>query len=133
MVSRGSTPKEFTHYRIHINRNHDVPVQFATLAHELGHLFLGHLGPDKMLNVPERPRMTHGQRELEAESVTYLVSARNGIFCKSEQYLSDYVSQHTTIDDIDLYQVMRAAGKIETLLGLTGHTTFEKPQVAGRA
>jgi len=128
VVTRGRTPKDLTHYRIHINRNHDVSVQFATLAHELGHLFLGHLGPDKMLNVPDRPQMNHGQRELEAESVAYLVCARNGVDCKSEQYLSDYVSQHTTIDDIDLYQIMRAAGQIETLLGLTGHTKFEKPQ-----
>lgn len=133
VVSRGDKPKEFTHYRIHINRNHAVPVQFATLAHELGHLFLGHLGPDTMLNVPDRPQMTHGQRELEAESVAYLVCARNGVSCKSEQYLSGYVSQHITIDDIDLYQVMRAAGQIETLLGLTGHTKFEKPQPGGRS
>lgn len=132
VVTRGGTQKDFTHYRIHINRNHEAPVQFATLAHELGHLFLGHLGPDPRLNVPERPRMDHGQRELEAESVAYLVCARNGVDCKSEQYLSDYVSQHTTIDDIDLYQIMRAAGQIETLLGLTGHTKFEKPQPAGR-
>lgn len=132
VVSRGCKAKEFTHYRMHINRNHEMPVQFATLAHELGHLFLGHLGPDKMLNVPDRPQMNHGQRELEAESVAYLVCARNGVFCKSEQYLADYVSQHTTIDDIDLYQIMRAAGQIETLLGLTGHTKFEKPQPAGR-
>lgn len=127
VVSRGSSPKEPTHYRIHINRNHDVPLQFATLAHELGHLFLGHLGPDKLLNVPDRPGMGHGSEELEAESVAYLVCARNGVCCKSEKYLSDYVSQHTTIDDIDLYQVMRAAGQIETLLGLSGHTKFEKP------
>lgn len=133
VVTRAGTSKDFTHYQIHLNRNHDVSVKFATLAHELGHLFLGHLGPDKMLNVPDRPRMDHSQRELEAESVAYLVCARNGVSCKSEQYLADYVLQHTTIDDIDLYQVMRAAGQIETLLGLTGHTKFEKPQVSGRA
>lgn len=133
VVFRGRTPKEHTHYRIHINRNHDVPVQFSTLAHELGHLFLGHLGADKMLNVPDRPQMTHGQRELEAESVAYLVCARNGVSSHSEKYLKDYVSKHTTIDDIDLYQVMRATGQIETLLGLTGHTKFVKPKPGGRA
>ncbi len=130
MVSRGCTPKDHTHYRIHINRNHDAPLQFATLTHELGHLFLGHLGPDKNLNVPCRPQMTHSQCELEAESVAYLVCARNGVFCKSEQYLKDYVSQQTTVDDIDLYQVMRVTGQIESLLGLTGHTKFEKPKPA---
>ncbi|MDF0643147.1 MAG: ImmA/IrrE family metallo-endopeptidase [Nitrospira sp.] len=125
VVSRGRTPSEHSHYRIQINRNHDPPIKFATLAHELGHLFLGHLGPDKALGVSDRPRMSHSQRELEAESLAYLVCARNGVSCKSEQYLSDYVSQHTTIDDIDLYHVMHAAGQIETLLGLTGHTVRE--------
>lgn len=133
VVSRGCTPKEHTHYRIHINRNHDVPVQFSTLAHELGHLFLGHLGADKMLNVPDRPQMTHSQQELEAESVAYLVCARNGVSCQSEKYLKDYVSTNTTIDDIDLYQIMRATGQIEALLGLTGHTKFEKPISSGKA
>lgn len=133
VVTPGSTPKGFAHYRIHINRNHDVLVEFATLVHELGHLFLGHLGPDAKLNVPDRPRVNHAQCELEAESVAYLVCARNGVFCRSEQYLSDYVCQHTTIDDIDLYQVMRAAGQTEAVLGLAGHTKFEKPQIADRA
>lgn len=132
VVSRGRTQKEHTHYRIHINRNHDVPVQFSTLAHELGHLFLGHLGADRMLNVPDRPQMTDGQQELEAESVAYLVCARNGVSCQSEKYLKDYVSKHTTIDDIDLYQIMRATGQIESILGLTAHTKFMKPQPRGR-
>ena len=36
IVRRGTTAKELTHYRIHINRNHPVPVQFATLAHGTG-------------------------------------------------------------------------------------------------
>ena len=80
-----------------------------------------------MLSVPDRPVMGHVQRELEAESVAYLVCARNGVFSKSEKYLADYVSDHTTIEDIDLYQVMRAAGQIETLLRLTAHTRYEKP------
>ncbi len=30
--------------------------------------------------------------------------------------------------DTVIDQIMRAAGQIETLLGLTGHTKFEKPQ-----
>ena len=43
--NRPVDPKKSTSYRLHINQNHAPPVQFATLAHELGHLFLGHLGP----------------------------------------------------------------------------------------
>lgn len=121
MIKRASGNKEATQYRMHINRNHSAAVQFTTLAHELGHLFLGHLGPDRKLNVPERPSLDHGQRELEAESVSYLVCKRNGVKSKSETYLANYVSANTTIDHLDLYQVIRAAGQVESLLGLTAH------------
>lgn len=128
VIQRATKDKEATPYRMHINRNHSAVVQFATLAHELGHLFLGHLGPDKVLNVPQRPQMTHAQRELEAESVADLVCARNGVTSKSETYLVNYVAQNTTVDQLDLYQVMRAAGQVETLLGLTTHTKYDKPK-----
>ena len=125
VLQRGVKPKDPTSYRIHINRNHTPAVQFTTLAHELSHLFLGHLGPDKVLNVPERPKMTHEQHELEAESVAYLVCARNNVASKSETYLKDYITNHTTIDDLDLYQVMRAAGQVEAVLGLTASTKYD--------
>lgn len=124
--TRDDKPKRV--YRLQINRNHSVATQFVTLTHELAHLFLGHLGKDTMLNIPERPRPTHAQEELEAESVAYLVCARNGVTSQSEKYLSAFVEKHQTIDDLDLYQVMRAAGQIETLLGLTNHTRFDLPE-----
>lgn len=127
VVKRATTDKERTSYLVHINRNHDAPVQFTTLSHELGHLFLEHLGHDKALNIPLRATMTHSQRELEAESVAYLVCARNGVTSKSETYLTNYITEHTTIDNIDLYQIMRAAGQVETILGLTAHTKYDKP------
>ena len=111
-----------------VNRNHAAPVQFTTLAHELGHLFLGHLGPDKQLNIPERPGVDHDQAELEAESVAYLVCARNGVASASETYLSNYVQATTTVDQIDVYQVMRAGGKVESLLGLAARTNFDRAQ-----
>ena len=38
-------------YNLCVNENHPIPVQFTTVAHELAHLFLGHLGPDKALGV----------------------------------------------------------------------------------
>jgi hypothetical protein len=127
VIKRAVNPKEATLYRKLINRNHAAVVQFATVAHELGHLFLGHLGPDKALGVPERASMNHGQIELEAESVAYLVCARNKVKSKSETYLSKYVTENTTIDNIDVYQVMRAAGQVEALLGLTAHTKYDNP------
>jgi hypothetical protein len=98
------------------------------LAHELGHLFLGHLGPDRALNIPERPPIDDAQAELEAESVSYLVCARNKVASKSEAYLSKYVTERTKIDSVDIYQVMRAAGQVEMLLGLSAHTKYDKPK-----
>lgn len=115
-------------YELCVNKNHLPAVQFATLVHELGHLFLGHLGPDEKLKVPQRASLTNSQKELEAESVAYIVCARNGVASESQTYLARYVEQHTTIDDIDLYRIMDAAGAIERLLGLTAHTRFEKPK-----
>jgi hypothetical protein len=129
-VTRCATKPDLpTTYQVTVNRNHEANVQFATVAHELGHLFLGHLGKDKYLNVPERPRLDHSQRELEAESLSYMVCARNGVLSRSERYLSTHVKNDTTVDHIDLYQVMRAAGQVETLLGLTAHTKYERPQM----
>lgn len=127
-VTRRSTdPKIPSQYQMLVNRNHAAAIQFTTLAHELGHLFLGHLGPDKTLSVPARPKMSHAQVEIEAESVAYLVCARNGITSKSETYLKNFVTENTTIEHIDFYQVMRAAGQVETLLGLAAQTKYDRP------
>jgi hypothetical protein len=118
--------KDANRYRIHINENHCPATQFATLSHELAHLFLGHFGLDPKLRAPDRPTLGDWQREIEAESVAYLVCERNGVKPKSQTYLSGFVESDTTVDNIDLYQVMRAAGHVEALLGLTAHTNFAR-------
>jgi hypothetical protein len=116
-------------YRMFINRNHALAVRFVTLVHELGHLFLGHFGPDKALSVPTRQPLTHAQQELEAESVAYIVAERNGVHSKSETYLANFVQHATKVDDLDVYQIMRAAGQVEMVLGLISHTQFEPPRL----
>lgn len=118
----GAPPKAKPVYSIKINKNHDPNAQFATLAHELAHLCLGHLGQDKALRIPDRVGLGHDQREIEAESVSYLVCCRNGVESPSESYLATYVKQHTTIEKLDHYQVMRAAGTVERILGLNRQT-----------
>jgi IrrE N-terminal-like domain len=119
-------------YQIAVNQNHEPPTRFATIVHELAHLFLGHLGPDGVLGVPERHQPTHALRELEAESVAYIVCGRRGVKTKSETYLKSYVNEHTTVDDLDIYQLTRAAGQIETLLGIGPKSPFERPRRSTR-
>jgi len=126
VLAQPADPKAATKYKVSINRNHSHVVQFATLAHELGHLCLGHLGPNKLLNIPERQRPALKDREIEAESVAYLVCSRNGVKPVSETYLSEFVAANTDIDSVDFYQIMRAAGQVETFLGLTAHTKFDR-------
>ncbi len=118
VTKRASDEKTSNKYAININANHLPPTQFATLVHELGHLFLGHLGSDYALKVPARNVPELSQRELEAESVSFIVCARNGVKSKSESYLANFVTEHTTVDNIDIYQIMRAAGQVEAFLGL---------------
>lgn len=131
VLERALSETDATRYRIHINRNHKPPVQFTTLAHELGHLFLGHLGLVKKLIVPDRRNCAQDQREIEAESVAYTVCGRNSVTPASEAYLANYVRGGLTVDDIDVYQVMHAAGQVEALLGLAEHSKFETAE-AGR-
>ena len=123
-------PKQKTRYRMLINGNHPPSTQFVTISHELAHLFLGHLGSDPMLTIPERVS-SESQKELEAESVAFLVAARNRVCSKSEAYLSNYAREYPTIDSVDVYQVIRAAGQVETLLGLTAQLSFDKPESRG--
>lgn len=132
LVKRPVIPGESSSYKMAVNKNHDPNVQFSTLTHELAHLFLGHLGRDGYLRIPERPALSHEQRELEAESTAFIVCARNGVECKSQSYLSTYVKQDTTTKQLDLYQIMRAAGQVETILGLAAHTKLDQPVPVSR-
>ena len=102
-------------YQLAYNRNHPPPTRFVTVAHELAHLYLGHLGADRGRRVPDRSQIHHALMEVEAEMTAYLVAKRNGLRPRSESYLADYQG---AFSDLDLYAVMRAANAVETALGI---------------
>lgn len=116
LMNRAKEDKNPSLYEIDVNRNHPVSTRFCTLAHELAHLCLGHLGRDGYLRIPSRTFLSHPLREVEAESVAYLVATRNGIESDSKKYLAAFKNAVQSADELDLYQIMRAAGQVEQLL-----------------
>ncbi|MDD2337134.1 MAG: ImmA/IrrE family metallo-endopeptidase, partial [Geobacteraceae bacterium] len=58
---RSTDTKKRPTYFVRVNSKHDPNVQFVTLVHELAHLYLGHLGPDKYLKIAERSLPKHEQ------------------------------------------------------------------------
>ena len=106
-------------YTLRVNRNHPRPTRFTTIAHELGHLYLGHLGADARRRIPSRRRLAARVCEIEAESVAYLVGHRNGVAPVSDAYLAGFVEAGEPLGRrLDVERVMRAAGAAERVMGL---------------
>ena len=59
-----------------------------------------------------RDQLTHGQRELEAEAVSWLVSRRLGLETRSAEYLSGYVSKDD-LKYISTFAIIAAAHRVE--------------------
>jgi hypothetical protein len=108
-------------YRIAVNRNHAAPSQFTTIAHELAHLFLCHLGADPKRHVKDRQDCSHSQQEVEAESAAYLVAHRAWIEPRSQTYLKKYKD---SFPDLDLHTIMRTAGKIARSMKMPFYETL---------
>ena len=89
--------------------------RYATLVHELAHLYCGHLGTPNKKWWPDRFGLSHAAVELEAESVTYLVCTRLNIKNPSAAYLSGFVKKNVKLPKISLECVMKAAGLIENM------------------
>lgn len=101
--------------QIFLNTRHSKESKYATLVHELGHLYCGHLGTPNQMWWPDRRGLDERTREFEAESVCYLVSGRLGIQNPSEGYLSGFVDDSADTPPISLECVMKAAGLIERM------------------
>ena len=102
-------------YELVVNRKLSIESQYATIAHELAHLYCGHLGSPDSRWWPSRSGIDSDVAEFEAESITYLVCRRLGIESGSERYLANYVRRDSLIPHMSLELVMKTAGLIETM------------------
>lgn len=102
-------------YELLLNADHKGEQKYATLTHELAHLYCGHLGTPSRHWWPDRRGMHKTVREFEAESVCYLVCGRLGIDSRSEAYLTSFVAKEPETPPISLECVMKAAGLIEQM------------------
>jgi hypothetical protein len=102
-------------YEVLISQDLDREARYATLAHELAHLYCGHLGTPNRKWWPDRSGLDKNTVEFEAESTAYIVCGRQGIRTPAEAYLNGYLDQHDKIPDISLECVMKAAGLIDDM------------------
>jgi hypothetical protein len=102
-------------YGLVLNSDHSPEAAYASLVHELAHLYCGHLGTPNNKWWPDRRELAKATRELEAESVCFLVCTRMGIDNPSAEYLADYVKASDVVTDISLDCVLKAAGIIEQM------------------
>ncbi len=101
--------------RVALREGLDEAGTYAALCHELAHIFLGHVGPDKDGWWPCRLNLTHAVTEIEAEAVAHIVCARAGLRTHAAEYLSSFVEDGDDLDAISLDLVSRTAGRIEDM------------------
>jgi hypothetical protein len=102
-------------YEVLLNGQHPAETKYASLAHELGHLYCGHLGTPNSTWWPDRRGIDRDLGEFEAESICSLVCSRLGIENPSAEYLAGYLKAHKETPPISLDCVLRAAGLIEQI------------------
>jgi hypothetical protein len=101
--------------RICIHTELDEPSRYGTLCHELAHIYLGHLGPDREHWWPSRTDLTLRTVEIEAEATAYIVTTHLGLKGASSAYVSRYLGARALPASVSLDQVAKVAGRIEQM------------------
>lgn len=94
-----------------LNSSYSDTEQLATLAHELGHLYCGHLGTGADDWWPSRMDLSHKQQEFEAETAAQFVFKRVAPEATLPDHLGQYKIDQNRID-ADWGAITRAADRI---------------------
>lgn len=100
---------------IEINRNLDPGAAYATLAHELGHVYCGHVGSPTPELWPDRRTLSTEAAECEAEAVAYIACLRLDPDVRMPPHLHQYLAPGAPVPPIDLEVVTKAAGRVINL------------------
>jgi hypothetical protein len=111
--------REPYYYIMTLDKDDDAALTFFNIVRELARLFLGHLGEDPHMKIQNRSNRAREELEIELKSATYLVCKRSGCEANFNTCAGGLPEKHAIIEKLDYYQIMRAAGQIESLLGLT--------------
>lgn len=122
-LNYGSTKKKNDTLQIFLKENSSNKDNFATLIHELAHIFLGHLGrvelrndkSNKVLYINNKSKIKRNTAELEAETISYLVCNKLKLDAKSPRYIALYITKDETFNDIDYTNIIKCADKISKL------------------
>lgn len=104
------------YYCIYVNDKADKATSFASICHELGHLFCHHLvAPNK--NWWNWRSLSWEEEEFEAEIVSYIICERYGVGNKSWEYLADVLGRWKEIPKtISVERIFKAANEVEKML-----------------
>lgn len=99
-------------FEVTLNRNYTVTEQLATLTHEIGHLYCGHLRAKKSDWWPDHAGLDESTREFEAESAARLVFRRIAPEAVLPEHLEQYFAPGEPIPDAGWARVVSAADRM---------------------
>lgn len=99
-------------YEVLLNDAYSDTEQLATMAHELGHLYCGHLGALETDWWPARRPESEAMREFEAESVAQLVFRRVAPEAQLPPHLFQYFGENLPEPTDEWQHVANAADRI---------------------
>jgi hypothetical protein len=103
-----------------LKEENNITERFSTLLHELAHLFLGHTGFKELTNKKKknnllRRDLPRSVEELEAETVSFLITDRMGLKTQSAEYLAGYIISQEDLESFSYELVIKTADKIEEM------------------
>lgn len=103
-------------YDIVVNQSLSLNDRYATLVHELAHVYCGHLGSPDVRLWPSRRGLPLDVTEVEAESVVHMLLSRIDADVQMGDYIHGHLSESGCVPaGVSLNAMMKAAGLIEDM------------------